>query len=318
VLTKPERRPDIGGPELHPSAGATVTGARKFLIAYNINLTTADVEIAKRIAKAIRFSSGGFRYVKAMGVPLASRNLAQVSMNLTDFEATPVHRVFEAVRAEAARYGAGIAGSEIVGLIPKKALEAAAEWYLRAENFRPDLVLENRLAAAGPRGGLDEFLEELAAPTATPGGGSAAAAGAAMAAALGAMVAGLAKLTAPEFDGARLFFAEAVRRDAEAYGGVVAAYRRPKEERGPYVEAALGDAATVPLEVAERVSEMKERLRWLGDAAPAKFRSDIDVAMALAEAALAGAMANVKINIESMKDQAAAEGLRRRAEAVPR
>jgi glutamate formiminotransferase / formiminotetrahydrofolate cyclodeaminase len=318
VLTKPERRPDIGGPELHPSAGATVTGARKFLIAYNINLTTADVEIAKRIAKAIRFSSGGFRYVKAMGVPLASRNLAQVSMNLTDFEATPVHRVFEAVRAEAARYGAGIAGSEIVGLIPKKALEAAAEWYLRAENFRPDLVLENRLAAAGPRGGLNEFLEELAAPTATPGGGSAAAAGAAMAAALGAMVAGLAKLTAPEFDGARLFFAEAVRRDAEAYGGVVAAYRRPKEERGPYVEAALGDAATVPLEVAERVSEMKERLRWLGDAAPAKFRSDIDVAMALAEAALAGAMANVKINIESMKDQAAAEGLRRRAEAVPR
>ncbi|MGA3042985.1 MAG: glutamate formimidoyltransferase, partial [Bryobacteraceae bacterium] len=101
VHTNPERRPDFGEAELHPSAGATVVGARKFLIAYNINLNTGDVEIAKRIAKAIRFSSGGFRYVKSMGVPLASRNLAQVSMNLTDFEQTPIHRVFEAVRAEA-------------------------------------------------------------------------------------------------------------------------------------------------------------------------------------------------------------------------
>ena len=105
VRTNPDRRPDFGEAELHPSAGATVVGARKFLIAYNINLNTADVEIAKRIAKAIRFSSGGFRYVKSMGVPLAWRNLAQVSMNLTDFEQTPIHRVFEAVRAEAARYG---------------------------------------------------------------------------------------------------------------------------------------------------------------------------------------------------------------------
>ena len=162
-------------------------GARKFLIAYNINLATPDVDIAKRIAKAIRFSSGGFRYVKAMGVPLASRNLAQVSMNLTDFEQTPVHRVFEAVRNEAARYGVAVAGSEIVGLVPKKALEMTAEWYLRAENFRPDLVLENRLAASQP-GGLNEFLDELAAPTAVPGGGSAAAAAGALAAALGVMV----------------------------------------------------------------------------------------------------------------------------------
>ena len=148
VRTNPDRRPDFGEAELHPSAGATVVGARKFLIAYNINLNTADVEIAKRIAKAIRFSSGGFRYVKSMGVPLASRNLAQVSMNLTDFEQTPIHRVFEAVRAEAARYGASIVGSEIVGLIPKRALEMTAEWYLQVENFHPSLVLENRLAEA--------------------------------------------------------------------------------------------------------------------------------------------------------------------------
>ena len=148
VATNPERAPDIGEPRLHPTAGATVVGARKFLIAYNINLNTPDVEIAKRIAKAIRFSSGGFRYVKAMGVPLASRNLAQVSMNLTDFEQTPIHRVFETVRTEAERYGVAMVGSEIVGLIPKKALEMAAEYFLRCENFRPEMVLENRLADA--------------------------------------------------------------------------------------------------------------------------------------------------------------------------
>jgi glutamate formiminotransferase len=210
VRTNPDRLPDFGEAELHPSAGATVVGARKFLIAYNINLNTADVEIAKRIAKAIRFSSGGFRYVKSMGVPLASRNLAQVSMNLTDFEQTPIHRVFETVRAEAARHGASIVGSEIVGLIPKRALEMTAEWYLQVENFHPSLVLENRLAEAATVNGLNEFLDELAAPTATPGGGSAAAAAAAMAAALGAMVSGLAKLPGDAFEADRKFFAEAV------------------------------------------------------------------------------------------------------------
>ena len=217
VRTNPDRRPDFGEAELHPSAGATVVGARKFLIAYNINLNTADVEIAKRIAKAIRFSSGGFRYVKSMGVPLASRNLAQVSMNLTDFEQTPMHRVFEAVRAEAARYGASIVGSEIVGLIPKRALEMTAEWYLQVENFHPSLVLENRLAEAATVDGLNEFLDELAAPTATPGGGSAAAAAAAMAAALGAMVSGLAKLARRCFRSR----SQVLRRSGEARRGIL-------------------------------------------------------------------------------------------------
>ncbi|HVX67313.1 MAG TPA: glutamate formimidoyltransferase, partial [Bryobacteraceae bacterium] len=194
IATKPERAPDVGEARVHPTAGATVVGARKFLIAYNINLNTPDVDIAKHIAKAIRFSSGGFRYVKAMGVPLTSRNLAQVSMNLTDFEQTPVHRVFETVRTEAERYGASVVGSEIVGLIPKKALEMAAEHFLRCENFRPEVVLENRLEEAVARGGgLGEFLDSLAAATPAPGGGSAAAAAGAMAASLGAMVWSLAK-----------------------------------------------------------------------------------------------------------------------------
>jgi len=151
VRVNPDRSPDFGEAELHPTAGATVVGARKFLIAYNINLNTADVAIAKRIARAVRFSSGGLPYVKAMGVLLASRNLAQVSMNLTDFEQTPMHRVFEAVRAEAAGEGVSIAGSEIIGLVPAKALAMAEGCDLRIENFSPGLILENRLAANSQR-----------------------------------------------------------------------------------------------------------------------------------------------------------------------
>ena len=147
VLRDPDRSPDIGDPRLHPTAGATVVGARTFLIAYNINLNTPDVDIAKRIAKAVRSSDGGLRHVKAIGVYLATRNLAQVSMNLTDFEQTPVHRVFEAVKREAERYGVAIAGSEIVGLMPRRALEAAAAYYLQIENFKTAQVLENHIEA---------------------------------------------------------------------------------------------------------------------------------------------------------------------------
>jgi glutamate formiminotransferase/formiminotetrahydrofolate cyclodeaminase len=312
VRTTPDRRPDFGDAELHPTAGATVVGARKFLIAYNINLNTPDVDIAKRIARTIRYSSGGFRYVKAMGVPLASRNLAQVSMNLTDFEQTPIHRVFEAVRTEAQRYGVEIAGSEIVGLIPNKALTMSAEWYLRVENFSPDLVLENRLAQPASRGGLDEFLDAVAAPTATPGGGSAAAAAGALAAALGVMVAGLAKLDATAFEADRRFFSAAVQRDADAYSGVVAAYRIPKAERGQAVEQALHEAAKVPLEVAEEAASLKKRLRALASTAPAKFASDVQTAEALAEACFQGALANVRINVASMKDEELSQTIRQR------
>jgi glutamate formiminotransferase len=146
--TLAERHPDIGDPICHPTAGATVVGARKFLIAYNINLGTPDLSIANKIARAIRASSGGFPCVKSMGMMLASRNLAQVSINLTDFERTPLHLVFEAVRSEARRYGVEVVSSEIVGLVPRKALETAAGYFLRCENFRPELVLENRIASA--------------------------------------------------------------------------------------------------------------------------------------------------------------------------
>ena len=148
IATNAARKPDFGEARVHPTAGATVVGARKFLIAYNVFLNTPDVEIAKKIAKAVRFSSGGMRFVKGAGFLV--RGLAQVSMNLTDFEQTPVHRVFEMVKREAARYGVMPVSSEIVGLIPKKALEQAAEWFLQVENFDSSLILGK------PFGGGDE------------------------------------------------------------------------------------------------------------------------------------------------------------------
>jgi glutamate formiminotransferase len=148
VLRNPGRAPDIGEPRLHPTAGATAVGARKLLIAYNILLNTSDVSIAGQIARAIRSSSGGLPCVKAIGVELKARGLAQVSINLTDFQVTPPHRVFEMVKREAERYGCAVVESEIIGLIPRRALELAAGHDLQLENFSPAQILENRLAAA--------------------------------------------------------------------------------------------------------------------------------------------------------------------------
>lgn len=142
----PEWKPDYGPSEIHPSAGVVAVGAREFLVAYNINLDTEDIQIASKIARAIRHSSGGLRFVKAMGVMLEERKIAQVSMNLTDFRKTPIFRVFEMVKTESSRYGANVIGSEIVGLVPNDALLDVAEYYLRVEDFKYSMVLENRLA----------------------------------------------------------------------------------------------------------------------------------------------------------------------------
>ncbi|MGI1690179.1 glutamate formimidoyltransferase [Thermoanaerobacter uzonensis] len=144
-IKQPEWKPDFGPQEMNPKSGATVIGARNFLIAYNVNLATDNIDIANKIAKAIRFSSGGYRYVKAMGVELKERGIVQVSMNLTDFNKTPIYRVFETIKAEALRYGVNVIGSEIIGLVPAKALFDVADFYLRIENFSENMVLENRI-----------------------------------------------------------------------------------------------------------------------------------------------------------------------------
>ncbi len=271
----PERAPDFGPAKVHPTAGATVVGARKFLIAYNINLDTADVAIAKQIAKGIRNSSGGFRYVKAMGVDLKARGQTQVSMNLTDFEQTPLHRVFEVVKREAERYGTSVVGSEIVGLVPKKALELTADFYLQIENFQPGLVFENRLEEIlekSQHGGsmkVFEFLDSVAATGAVPGGGSVSALAGALASALGKMVLGF-TLSRKKYESYQSQLEEqrrtieetlaalqsAIDEDSEAYSQVMTAVQLPRESpadreiREQKLQIALRGATEVPLLVA--------------------------------------------------------------------
>ncbi len=145
-IRQPEWAPDFGDPVVHPTAGVCAVGAREFLIAFNVNLGTSDLRVAKEIAKAVRGSSGGLRYVKALGMELKERGLVQVSMNLTNFRKTPLARVLELVRREAARYGVPVVGTEIVGLVPEEALLDAAAYYLGLEKFSPDIVLERRIA----------------------------------------------------------------------------------------------------------------------------------------------------------------------------
>lgn len=339
-----DRQPDVGEPKLHPTAGVTVVGARKFLVAYNVNLNTSDISIANKIAKAIRFSSGGLRYVKSMGVDLKARNQAQVSINLTDFEQTPMHRVYEMVKREAERYGAVPVGSEIVGLVPKKAIEMAADFFLQLENFSPAQVFENKLTAAlsgvpmqDTSGKLAKlarpFLDAVAEATPTPGGGSVSAFAGALAAALGQMVAGLSRkkksqaahveklsehLDALRKDAEAL--AEAIDRDAASYDEVLAAFKLPQgnsEEtaaREAAIEKATQGASKVPLEVATRAVAVKERIAQLLPIAAASMKSDLEVAQLMAVAGAKGAIANVEINLSGLKDQMFIEMLKRNVE----
>ena len=145
AIAQPERRPDFGEPRLHPTAGATAVGARPPLIAFNVNLGTTDLQIAKTIGKALRESSGGLTNVQAMGVDLAEQGMVQVSMNLLDYTRTPIHRAYEMVRSEASRYGVPVVGCEIIGLVPLDAILGAADFYLRLTGFTRSQVLEARL-----------------------------------------------------------------------------------------------------------------------------------------------------------------------------
>ncbi len=335
IESNPARRPDIGNPRIHPTAGATVVGARKSLVAYNVFLNTPDVEIAKKIAKAVRFSSGGMRFVKGAGFLV--RGLAQVSMNLTDFEQTPIHRVFETVKREAARYGVMPLSSEIVGLIPKKAIEQAAEWFLQVENFDSSLILENRLSAVmggkmavgGLRAGVEPFVEQLAAPSATPGGGSASAAAGAMAAGLAIMVASMSRGKKAYFQyesqlsqaisrltPLREELKAAIDADAESYNAVMSAYkcaRSASDEKAAEatIDEALKQATSVPLGVAEKSFEIGQIAESLGPITNPNMKSDLTTAVALAHAALTGALANVEINLASIMDQTFAEKVRK-------
>ena len=328
IATSPAREPDFGPRQMGP-AGAVVIGARAFLVAYNVYLNTADVTVAKKIAKAVRHSSGGLRFVKALG--LLVDNQAQVSMNLTDTTQTPIARVVEFVRREAARYGALVTHSELVGLIPQAALVDAAQWYLQLDNLEADQILENRLAdaasdglasAAPPVEAEATFVERLAAGTAAPGGGAAAAYAGAMAAALVGMVARLtlgkkkyaeveAQMQSIVESAGKLQagLAAAVEADSQAFMAVMEAFKLPKQTpeqeaaRAEAVELAYIHAAEVPLRVA------RDAVATLGLAAVVAERgnvnaiSDAGSAAYLAKAALAGAALNVRANAAEIRDR---------------
>lgn len=337
IESDPNRKPDYGPANLR-KAGATVIGARNPLIAFNVYLATDDVSIAKKIAKAVRHSTGGLRYVKGLGLLVDGR--AQVSMNLTNFHETPIARVVEFIRREAARYGVGIHHSELVGLIPQEALVDAAVWYTQLDQFSPDQILERRLyqspvsnlqsdsTASSPVQPFDQtqgrpasFVDELSAPIPTPGGGSAGAYAGAMGAALVAMVAGLtigkkkyAEVEA-EMQAIRVIaeklrkeLTQAVDDDASSFEVLMATFKLPKDTdeqkaaRSAAIHKATLNAANIPLHVADDVIKVMELALKCAKDANVNAISDAMSGFAMCRAALTAAGCNVRINVKSLGD----------------
>jgi len=315
IATNTDRKPDFG-PSSLGTAGATVIGAREFLIAYNVNLTTDDEKIASKIARAVRHSSGGLRFVKALGMTVEGR--AQVSMNLTNFRKTPLPLVVETIRREAERYGVGIHNTELVGLIPQEALVNAAVWYTQLDLFSPEQILEKRMGNVVSDGDKDSFIASLAAGKPTPGGGSAAAYAGAMAAGLVSMVARLTvgkknyqdvekDLDQILIDSEKLREAltSAVEEDSAAYLLVMAAFKEPKSnlDRGKLIQDATLKATEVPLDVARKALDVLELALRASEIGNKNAITDAGAAANLAHAAIISAAYNVRINLTSLDDQ---------------
>lgn len=333
IQQDPNRLPDYGPAQVSP-AGAVVIGARMPLIAFNVYLNTGDVYIAEKVAYAVRHSSGGFRYVKALGMLVDGR--AQVSMNLTNYKKTPVARVIELIRREASRYGVSIHHTELVGLIPEEALINAAIWYMQLDEFKPSQILEHRISDAMVKQ-LDQqrqkiqgedFLFSLAQDTPTPGGGAASAYTAAAAAALVCMVArltlGKKKYLPVEaqmqevIDHAEVLRADLtslVEKDSAAFNEVLAAVKLPKSNseqvvaRDQAIETATLHASQVPLEVAQKSVLVLELAAIVEQHGNINALSDGGSGAALARAALTGAGMNVRINAKTLQDQTVAHAL---------
>ncbi len=324
IETEENRAPDFG-PRKMPKAGATVIGARNPLVAFNVYLTTEDVDIAKKIAKAIRHSSGGLRYVKGLGLLVDGR--AQISMNLTNFHDTPIARVVEFIRREAQRYGVGIHHSELVGLIPQAALVDAAVWYTQLDQFSPEQILEARLYQSNAESATfdhqpSSFIEQLSSALPTPGGGSAGAYAGAMGAALVAMVAGLtigkkkyaeveAEMQAIRViaENLRKELTQSVDDDSASFEVLMATFKLPKETeqekntRNAAIVQATLNAAHIPLHVCEGAIKVMELALKCAKDANLNAISDGMSGFAMARASLTAAGYNVRININSLEDK---------------
>ncbi len=319
IRTDPERKPDYGPEELHPTAGATIIGVRKILIAYNVNLGTSDIKIAKKIARMVRAKNGGLMGVRALGFELAERGLTQVSMNLIDYEKTPIFAAYELVKLYADRFGVPVVGSEVVGLLPQKALVDVADFYLKLENFKSDQFIEARIENA--KLPAEDFLLELASTSPAPGGGSAAALSAAQGYALLSMVAGLTlkskkyqdhwETVRPVLQRAQKGLLESLKMiisDTEAFNRVMEAFRLPKntdEEKARRKEAiqeALKVAAESPLNIMRHVLAGMDDVLVLAEHGNKNAITDVGSAAYQFHAAFFGAELNVMINLSSIKD----------------
>jgi glutamate formiminotransferase / formiminotetrahydrofolate cyclodeaminase len=315
----PQWAPDFGDAKLHRTAGATIVGARTPLIAYNVNLASTDLNIAKAIAQTVRESSGGLPFVKAVGIALKTRGMAQVSMNLTNHEETAVHVAFEAVKQEALKRGVAIHSSELIGLIPETAVTQVAGHYLQLEKFQTDQVLEARMARALPQdlsAMVSPFLEAASGPMPGPGGASVAAMSAAAAISLGVMVCGNLMRDEPDaaknqnLQNARKLLMKlrdnlqaAVREDAEAYEAVLEAQKRPKQDpnRAAAIQQAMSVAIAVPLAILEWAVQGTEALREVVPLATKHLATDLKVGASLTQTAGLAAISVIRTNLESLQ-----------------
>ncbi|UCG91221.1 MAG: glutamate formimidoyltransferase [candidate division WOR-3 bacterium] len=317
IETNPDRRPDYGEPKIHPTAGATVIGARFPLIAFNINLNTPDVSIAQKIAKAIRFGSGGYRFVKSLGFLLKKENIAQVSINMTNYTKSPLYRVFDTAKREAERYGVTIRESEIVGLVPEKALIDTAIYYLQLDRFDEAQILEYKLRGKGGKQSIIEFLHALALAKPTPGGGSVAALQAALGTALLAMVTGITEKKTKDEDLKKFHgflkleaynFYTYIEKDKNAFDTVIAAFKLPDEtdedrtKKETAIQNGYKTSARVPLEVCEKILSIYPYAKKLAQKGLKNALSDVGVALYSLHSGFMAARINVLINLNSIID----------------
>ncbi len=339
IEISPERKPDFGPSKMNLQAGATAIGVRFPLVAFNVYLDTDKISVARKIANAVRFAKGGYRYVKAMGFNIKERNQVQVSMNLVRYPDTPIFRVFESIKSEAARYGINVTSSEIIGLVPQQALLDVSEFYLRLENFSANQVLEEKMRRAGVGGqtATANFYDEVASKTPTPGGGSVAASAGTLAAALDSMVCrltiGKKKYAEVEKDlidirdrseALRAELTEMIKKDGEAFDKVMAARKLPKDNEGEIkkrdleIIAATKIAAQVPLGTAKLAMQVLRLTKDVAEKGNVNSISDAGVAALMAKAAIEGAIYNVKINIGGLNEKDFVENLRREIGALQR
>ena len=325
MASDPDWTPDFGPPHIHKTAGAMVIGARPPLIAFNVNLRSTDLALARSIAKDIRQSNGGLPHLKAIGVELASRQLVQVAMNLTDYIITPIHVAFEAVRTRAAEQGVAVAGSEVIGLVPRAALVQAAAHSLALEQFDSTQVLETRLetrlsgepprhvpsseqAPVDPQAqSLADFLDAVAAATPIPAGGTVAALVGALAASLGIMGARLSRQRGVEHRLSEISrrLRELMQADGDAYQRFIRAPRLAKTDRTrpAVLSSALHLATEIPLEIAEQATEAGALLHACSAEVKPRVRSDLTVGLLLAIAAADAGRHTVAENINIQHNQ---------------